>query len=211
MRVKLESLLSLLLLATTIAAQAPASQSAPPDFGFTYRLPEDWQVVGTKEPSPAQQQKEEQNTSSAEVKKGIACIEVPLTARHGDPPTTIVVVALPYDCYGQKMTAQDLAGFGSGAAEGLKDTFDITEPIATTYKLGSHDFWIERARATAKGKLTPSYTVEIACTLLSKAAVCWLAQAADESALKIFEQTPVKLESDGFPALVPENVFVNSR
>ena len=175
------------------------------------RLPEDWKIIDPKGPAPAQEHKEEQKTSIVEEKRGIACLEVPVTARHGDPPTTIVVDALPYDCYGQKITPQDLEVFGGGAAEGLKQTLDISTPIATTYKLAGHEMWIQRSKATAKGKPVPEYTLEVVCTLLSKAAVCWVARAGDGAGLRIFELLPVTLDGTAAQHLVPDNVFVTNR
>jgi len=62
----------------------------------------------------------------------------------------VVVLALPFACYGQTMTAKDLANFGAGAAGGMKQSFEITEPVEANYSLGSHTMWIERAKGTVK-------------------------------------------------------------
>lgn len=160
-----------------------------------------------KEPAPSPQRDEKQKPPILEEKKGIACLKVPLTAQYGDPPTTVVVDALPYDCYGQKITPEDLQALGAGAAGGLKGTFDVTEPIETTYKLAEHDVWIERTSASTKGKPVPAYTLEVVCTLLARAAVCWVARAAGEAGLRAFEHLPVTLDGTHAAALVPDNVF----
>jgi len=51
------------------------------------------------------------------------------------------------------------------------------------------------------------YTIEVACGVLKKAAVCWMAMAADNAALAEFENGAVKLEDDPPAALVPAAVF----
>ena len=168
-------------------------------------------MIAPKGPSPSQQQKEEQKTSQVEEKRGIACLEVPIAARHGDPPTVVVVDALPYECFGQKMTPEDLVAFGAGAAEGLKETFDVTTPVSATYQLGLHEMWIQRARATPKGKAGPTATLETVCTLLEKAAVCWVARATDEISLHTFELVSVMLDGAHAPHLVPANVFITTQ
>lgn len=190
------------------AAQSPAPQDPATAFGFTYHLPGDWHVIESKPPAPLLQQ--EQETAKAEEKKGIGCLEVPYTARHDEPPTTVVIDALPYACFGQKLGPQDLSSFGAGVAEGLKQISEVTGPIEVQYTLAGHTMWIQRARATPKGR-TFSYTIEIVCTLLSKAAVCWLVQAPDEAGLHVFEQAPVTLDGVLAPALVPANVFVKNK
>lgn len=201
------------LLAQTPPAQSPAAPPAagPPEPEFTYHLPEDWQIVRPKTPAPEQQQKQEQKTPDIEVKKGIACLEVPMTARHGDPPSVVVIVALPIDCYGQTMNDDSLPLLGAGAAEGLKQSFTITDPVTASYSLAGHPMWIERARGVPQGKTAPVYTLEIACTILKKEAVCWLAQATEEAALRIFESAPVTLDGDAAPALVPDGLFLHAR
>jgi len=204
----------LVLAAATIRQTTPSSSPPSPEsnpIGFSYHLPDDWEIIGPKAPSPEQQKRQQQKVSSADEKRGIECLQVPLTARHGDPPTTIVIVSLPFACYGQTLTDGDLPGFGSGASEGLKEAFDIASPIEASYPLASHKMWIERARATPKGKSGPAYTVEIACTLLQKGVVCWMAQAADENGLHIFESAPVSLDGALAPALVPPETFLSQR
>jgi hypothetical protein len=119
----------------------------------------------------------------------------------------VVVVALPFDCYGQSLTAKNMADFTSGASEGLKQTFDVTNPVLGSYTLGSHSMWVERASGTVKGQPDSKYTLEVACTLLDKGAACWMTMAADAASLQIFEQEPVTLEGDAFDAIVPANAI----
>jgi hypothetical protein len=121
-----------------------------------------------------------------------------------------VIDALPFNCFGQKLTEADLEGFASGAAEGLKQAFDVTDPVTASYTLAGHAMWIERAHALTKKIPATPYTLEIVCTLLQQAAVCWVARAASEPDLKTFEQTPVTLDGSSAPALVPENVFATA-
>jgi hypothetical protein len=191
-----------------LLAQAPA----PPvvhtsEYGFSYSVPSDWQVAEAQ-PTPAEiKEKQAQEAKTEEEKKGIACLQVAMTARHGDPTSVIVAMALPFDCFGQSMTEKDLPGFAEGGSEGLKQAFDLTEPVHASYSLGSHGIWIERAKGTPKGSPNVSYTVEIACGLLKKAAVCWMTMASDASTLHTFENGAVVLDGDSFPALVPENAF----
>lgn len=206
----------LIALATApLLAQTPPAKLPPPpavhDAEFTYHLPDDWQRLTPKPPAPAQQRKEEQKTPDLDVKKGISCLEVPLTARHGVPASVIVVVVLPIACYGQPITENSLPDLGAGAAAGLKQSFTVTGPVTASYTVAGHRMWIERARGIPLGKTTPAYTLEIACTVLKKEAVCWLAQAADESSLQAFESTPVTLDGQAAPALVPEDTFLHDK
>jgi hypothetical protein len=204
------------VLAAPLLAQTPPPQSSelPPasihEDEFTYRLPEDWRIFTPKTPAPAQQQKEEQKTPDLELKKGIACLQVPITARQGEPSSVVVVVTLPIGCYGQAITPDSLPALGAGAAEGLKQSFTVSQPLTASYALAGHRMWIERARGMPLGKTAPVYTLEIVCTVLKKEAVCWLAQAASESALLAFESTPVTLEGDAAPALVPQSLFLHA-
>ena len=145
-------------------------------------------------------------TSEAE-KKGIACVQVALTARQGSPSSVVVVVALPFDCFGETMTEKDLPGFASGASEGLKNTFNISDPVYGSYSLGTHSLWIERAAGAVKDHPEMNYTVETVCSVLKKGAVCWMAMAADDAHLRVFEQGLVTLDSEAPAALVPADAF----
>jgi hypothetical protein len=73
--------------------------------------------------------------------------------------------------------------------------------------LGSHSLWIERAKGNPKGHPEMPYTLEIACSLLKKAAVCWMTVAGDAQALKEFEGTAVVLDGDSYSGLVPATAF----
>jgi hypothetical protein len=197
------------LCAASLTAQTPTagSDAHASDLGFTYSLPHDWEVVNASSTLPAAKEQAQQNASSDEEKKGVACVQVALTARHGDPASVFVVVELPFACFGQSISAKDLPGFAQGASEGIKQSFDVSDPVYGDYSLGSHGMWIERAKGTPKGHPEATYTVEIACTLLKKGAVCWMAMAADQDSLKVFEQGQVALEDEGPAALVPATAF----
>lgn len=203
--------LSLCLLFFTSAfaiAQTPAPRAASSDLGFTYTLPADWQALNAQPDMPQAREQAAQNASNDEEKRGIQCAQLALTARHGMPPSVIVEVALPFDCFQQQMTEKDMPGFANGASEGLRRSFDLGEPTYGSYSLGAHPFWIERAQGTPKGQTgAPAYTIEIACTPLKKAAVCWMTMAADEDSLKTFERSPVTLDADAPAALVPATAF----
>jgi hypothetical protein len=185
-------------------ASAPATASATAPvvrdnaIGFSYQLPADWETLASQPAMP--------NVPFPTVeapKKGNACAQVELTARHGTPSSVVVVVALPFECYGQALTNKNLADFAAGASLGLKQTFEVTEPVLSSFTLGSHNMWVERAKGTVKGQPNSKYTLEIACTVLGKGAACWMAMAADAASLQTFEQQTVTLEGDAFDALVP--------
>ncbi|MGP8172978.1 MAG: hypothetical protein ACLP7O_00355 [Terracidiphilus sp.] len=200
-----------LLLGAPLLAQAPASTPATQihtsDIGFSYSIPADWEVVDTKLTLPEVRQKVENEAVSEDEKKGAACAQVALTARHGAPASVVVVVALPFACFGQEMTDKDLPSFASGASEGLKKSFDISGPIHGAYSLGAHNLWIERATGALIGHPEVKYTVETVCSILKKGAVCWMAMAADDAALQTFEHGAVTLDGEAAPALVPAEAF----
>jgi hypothetical protein len=197
----------LLAMGVTLLGQAPAPQEMAADLGFTYSLPPDWTVVEAKPSSQVVHTAPAQAPTTEEQKKGTACIQVALTATHGTPASVVTVVALPFDCYGQTMSEQDLEGFGSGATEGLKQDFDIIDPVFGVYSLGNHRLWIERAKGNPKGRLEVQYTMEIACSLLKKGAVCWMTMAADDASLHAFERAHVTLDGEAAAALVPKTAF----
>lgn len=189
-------------------ASAAAASAQPPQFedsavGFSYTLPSDWETV-----APPRVRTVTVPYPELMTKKGDACVEVDFTAKHGTPASTIVVIALPFACYGQTLKPGDLANFGAGAAEGLKQTFEISDPVQGNYTLGSHTVWIERAKGTPKGHANEPFHFETACTVLAKGAVCWLTMAADWHSLRAFEQAPVTLDGDTFAELVPRHSFV---
>ncbi len=188
-------------------AAAPSSQTHSSAIGFTYALPSDWEVVDTAPSLPVVRQEVTKTATSEAEKKGIACVQVALTARQGSPSSVVVVVALPFDCFGETMTEKDLPGFASGASEGLKNTFNISDPVYGSYSLGTHSLWIERAAGAVKDHPEMNYTVETVCSVLKKGAVCWMAMAADDAHLRVFEQGLVTLDSEAPAALVPADAF----
>jgi hypothetical protein len=140
-------------------------------------------------------------------RKGDACVEVAFTAKRGNPASVVMILALPFSCYGQAMKTSDLKNLGAGAAEGMKQTFEVTEAVESNYSLGSHAVWIERAKGAPKYHPESRFTFEIACTVLEKGAACWMTMAADAASLQDFEQGIVSLDGDAHVALVPANAF----
>lgn len=204
----MKSLICILLAASTCIcmaqAQGPAIVHTSNELGFSIALPSDWEVMDT---SALAQEKAREQAKTEDDKKGLGCVQVGLTARHGSPPSIITEVALPFACYGQQVSASDLPGFASGVSAGLRQNLDLGEPVTGTYVVGSHSFWVERVAGTVKGQPDAQYTIEIACSLTKKAAVCWMAMASDKTALATFERSPVTLDGEGPAALVPETVF----
>jgi len=193
------------------AAQAPPAQPAAgtqsSDLGFTYNVPDDWEVLST--PSTMAQAKSQatENAGSEEEKKGIACLEPVLTARDRKSGSILSVEALPFACFGQQMTDEDLPGFAAAGPEALKQNFDIGKAVFASYTLGMHKMWIERAPATLKDHPELPFTVEVTCGLLKKAAVCWMAVTGNDDALHAFERATVSLDGEPPAALVPPTVL----
>src|SRR5579859_162499 len=161
-----------LLLSAGLAAQQPAAPlPTSEDLGFSFHVPSGWDAIDTQSSLPEVKQRQLENAKTDEEKKGIACIQVPVSARKGPPPSFLTAMALPYDCYGQIMTEKDLPGFAEGASEGPRAVFDFGEPSFGSYTLGNHKMWIERAKGNPKGHPEMAYTLEIACGLLKRAAV----------------------------------------
>ena len=201
------AILILLLACSSAALRAQPAAGAPSgDLGFTYNVPHNWEVLGT---SAMVQQKStvSQSAGSDEEKKGVACLEPVLSARDRNSGSILYVEALPFECFGHEMTNADLSGFAAGAPEALKQSFDMGEPVTATYVLGTHSMWIERAHATLKDHPEMPFTVEIACGLLKKAAVCWMAVAGSDDALHAFEKGAVILDGEPAGALVPPTAF----
>jgi hypothetical protein len=223
----------LVLCAVPLAAQAPATPDAAPipaspdaaptpippppptsdaqahtsDLGFSYNIPSDWNVVDTKPilPSVLQQAAKDYGNEAA---KMAACVQLPLTAHHGNPPSAIAVVGLPFDCMGHSFTAQDLPGIASGVTEGLKKNIEIASPVINTYTLGTHSMWIERASGSLIGHPEIKRTMETVCSVLKKGVVCWMTMAADDAALQTFEQGTVTLDGEDATALVPADALL---
>ncbi|HWE86301.1 MAG TPA: hypothetical protein VG267_15265 [Terracidiphilus sp.] len=186
--------------------QAPraATRTLRSHLGFSYGIPTDWDVVDY---SAEAKEEARQNAATEADKKGLGCAVMGLQAKHGAPTSMIVEVALPFDCFGQVMQAGDLPQFAAGASAALQQNFDVGEPVLGTYTRGTHSFWIERATATLKGQPGAAYSIEIACTVGKKAAVCWMTMAADNAALAVFERGMVSVDGDTPEALVPETAF----
>ena len=202
------AILILLLACSGTALRAqPAAGAQSADLGFTYSVPHDWEVLSAPPTVSQTKAAASQTAGTEEEKKGLACLEPVLTARDSKSGSILSVEALPFACFGQAMTNDDLPGFAAGAPEVLKQNFDLGEPVTATYVLGTHSMWIERARATLKDHPEMPFTVEIACGLLKKAAVCWLAVAGNDDALHAFERGAVVLDGESVAALVPATAF----
>lgn len=198
-----------LTFSAALTAQTPASaaQAHRSDLGFSYSIPTDWNIVNESPSLPDLKEQQSQTASSEEEKKGIQCVQLELTAKHGTPASMIVVMQLPFSCFGQKMTDQELPGFAQGASEGLKQNFDLAPPVYGSYTLGTHSMWIERATGAVLGHPDAKYTVEITCSVLKLGAVCWMAMAADDASLQTFEHGKVRLDGEPPVALVPASAF----
>ena len=199
--------LFLFVAAPVLAQTPPPAAPAPEDFGFTYHLSQSWDAIDAQSTLPEVKQQQAAAAKTDDEKKEIACIQIPISARRADPPSFLAVIALPFDCFVQIMTAKDLPGFAEGSSEGPRKFFDFGDPVYGTYAMGIHSLWIERAKGNPKGHPEMPYTLEIACSLLKKAAVCWMTVAGDEAALKDFEGTAVVLDGDSYPQLVPVTAF----
>jgi hypothetical protein len=211
------------LCAATLAAQAPATPDAalapippppPPseapahasDLGFSYSIPPDWDIVNTKPMLPGVLQQAARNYGN-EAAKMAACLQLPLTAHHGNPPSAIAVVGLSFDCMGHSYTATDLPSIASGVTDGMKSSIQITNPVINTYTLGTHNMWIQRASGSLVGHPEINRTMETVCSILKKGVVCWMTLAADDAALQTFEQGAVTLDDDAATALVPADAL----
>jgi hypothetical protein len=199
--------ISLLLAAPLLSQAPPPAAPTPEDFGFTYHLPQNWDAIDAQSTLPEVKQQQAATAKSDDEKKEIACVQVPVSARRATPPSFLAVMALPFDCFGQIMTAKDLPGFAEGSSEGPRKFFDFGDPVYGSYAMGSHTLWIERAKGNPKGHPEMPYTLEIACSLLKKAAVCWMTVAGDSQAVKDFEGTAVVLDGDFYTQLVPATAF----
>ncbi len=204
----------LIFLPTPLVAPSQASSSATAqtrtysnDVGFTYTFPADWEVVDMSSTLPEAQEQAQQQASSDQEKRGIGCIQMALSARYGDPASTVAAVVLPFSCLGSQMTAKDLPGMGEGALEGVGQNFDLAQPLFGSYSLGSHSVWIERVNGALKDHPEAQYVVETVCTILKKGAVCWMAIATDGSALASFEHGMVVLDDEAPSPLVSAAAF----
>ena len=176
--------------------------------GFSYTLPPDWKPVDGTAELPVVRQDAKAAAEKKGDTKSIACTQIVFSARHGNPASVIVVVALPFACYGQAMTPKNLPGFAAGVSDGLKQHFQISSPVYGNYKLGSHNFWIERAIGVPKNHPAIHYTIETVCSILKNSALCWMTTAASAGGLRDFEKSLVVLDDEPAVALVPANAFV---
>lgn len=205
MRLRNPTFLLAALCCVSLLSQQPAV--TPESFGFSYLLPSGWVAIDAQSTLPEVKQRQIANAKSDEEKKEIGCIQVPVSARKGPPQSFLAVMALPFDCFGQIVTEKDLPGFAEGASEGPRAVFDFGDPEFGEYSLGKHHMWVERAKGNPKGHPEMPYTLEIACGLLQKAAVCWMTVAGDDQALKEFEGNTVTLDGDFSAQLVPSTAF----
>ena len=115
---------SFLLIAAPLLAQAPpAAAPAPEDFGFTYHTPESWDAIDAQSTLPEVKQQQAAKARTDDERREIACVQVPISARRPAPPSFLAVMALPFDCFGQIMTAKDLAGVCRGQFRRAKKLF----------------------------------------------------------------------------------------
>jgi hypothetical protein len=202
------AILALLSSGVVALSQAPDPPAAKaPDLGLSYSVPSDWEILSM---APALERKKSEVSQSAatdDEKKGLACLQPVLTARDRKSGSILSVEALPFACFGHEMTNADLPGFAAGAPEVLKQNFDLGPPVTATYVIGTHSMWIERAHATLKDHPELPFTVEIACGLLKKAAVCWMTVAGSDDALHAFERSAVSLDGESAGDLVPATAF----
>jgi hypothetical protein len=198
----------LILMAAPLLSQDLALPAPSTEFlGFTYRVPAGWNAIDAQATLPEVKKRQLETAKTDDEKKMIACVQIPISARRGAPPSFLAAMALPFDCVGQAMTEKDLPGFAEGSSQGPRAIFDFADPVYGAYALGSHSMWIERAKGNPKGHPEMPYTLEIACSLLKKSAVCWMTVAGDDQALKEFESTAVTLNGDFFTELVPTTAF----
>ncbi len=187
----------------------PALHSYANSLGFTYTFPADWDVVDMSKTLPEAREQAQESATTQTEKQGAACIEIALSARHGNPPSSVVALVLPFACLGSTMTDKDLPGMATGALAGIQQNFDVGEPVYGSYALGSHTAWIERVKGTLKMNPQAQYTIETVCSLVKKGAVCWMAMASDDATLATFENGLVTLDHEPPTALVPATAFDN--
>ncbi len=201
-------LAAFLLIAAPLVGQNLALPAPSSEFlGFTYHVPAGWDAIDAQSTLPEVKKNQMAKAKTDDEKKEIACVQIPISARRGSPPSFLAAMALPFDCFGQILTEKDLPGFAEGSSEGPRAIFDFTDPVYSSYSMGKHSIWIERAKGNLKGHPEMGYTLEIACSLLKRAAVCWMTVAGDDEALKQFENTAVILDGDFFAELVPATAF----
>ncbi|WP_348263973.1 hypothetical protein P8935_05435 [Telmatobacter sp. DSM 110680] len=217
--------ISILTLLTCVCLAAAQTKSTPPvnsnpvlqgsgdrepasftsELGFSYALPADWEIIDTKPMLPVVQQQAEKKATSEKEKTALSCIQLPFKATRGD--SSVVIVALSFDCYGHRFSDSDLASFAGGVAQSLKKTWTVADPLYAAYALGTHSFWIERGLGTSIAHPEVKKTLDVVCSMLKNGAVCWMLFAADPADLQSFEHGAVSLDNDSFPTLVPATTF----
>lgn len=180
------------------------------ELGFSYSYPSGWEVVDMKPAMPVIRQKIEEKSDSDQEKKGAECAQIDLMLRNQSPLSLIEVLTMQNACFPVKPSVDSLAAFGLGMAKGLQKTLDITNPVYSSYKLGTHSIWIEKASATIKDSSATHYILEVSCTLLHKGFVCIVAFAHDDQALEVFESGRIVLDDEAPVALVPADAFKNA-
>jgi hypothetical protein len=195
------------LLAQGPATPAAGQQLVSKELGFSFSLPGDWTVEDTQAQVPKAQQQAAKNAQSDSEMRAVGCMEAPFKAQHGKGASSVVIVALPFDCFGQHYTDADLPAFASSMAESLKKGWKISDPIFGTYSLGAHTLWIERASGSLLEHPDDRKTLELVCSMLKNGAVCWMGFVASDVDLKTFEQGAVSLDGETSTALVPASAF----
>lgn len=192
---------------STTPAPGAGTQTYTDEMGFSYSLPADWTMVDTRPVQTEAKRQAEKDAGSEGEKSAEACVETPLRATHGNPGSSIGIVVVSFDCYGQQFESSGLAGFGKGFAEGMKKGWNLADPVYGTYTLGSHSLWIEHADGSLVTHPEVKRTMEMVCSFLKKAAVCWVSFTEDEADLRAFEHGQVTLDGEAPKALVPANAF----
>ena len=177
------------------------------DMGYSYTYPSGWEVVDMKPAMPVIRQKVEESATSAEEKKGAECAQIDLMLRNRSPLSMIEIMSMKNNCFDMKLNSDNLAAFGLSVDEGLKKSLDVSNPVYSAYKLGSHRMWIEKATASIRNSTLNNSILEVSCTILHKGFICLVTFAHDSDALNIFESGKVTLDEDAPIALVPEGVF----
>jgi hypothetical protein len=176
--------------------------------GFTFSYPAAWQVVNTEAIQATPDKQEGENSKSDPMSHAAQCSQNQniIVSLPGKPPSLMQVMAIAYECTGLTLSEKDLPVFALAVESRMTKRFLLRNPVFDSYNLGSRKVWIERARETTQESPELSVTVENACALLKKPAVCLTAFAGDEAALQVFEQSAVTLDGEASPGLVPAAV-----
>jgi len=118
-----------------------------------------------------------------EAAKMAACLQLPLTANTATRPPPCGGGAV-VDCVGHPYTAADIPSLASNVTDGLKKNVEVASPVNSTYTLGTHSMWIQRASGTLVGHPEIKVTMETVCSVLKKGVACWMVIAADDASLQ---------------------------